>query len=231
MSSVRQKWVAVLRDYGGNFAEVGWSLGHSGVGRVRNRVTSEADWEKNQERNVRRARSRIRRKVLAAGFDRLLTLTQRETVTDVSEYHERLRKFIRLCQKRGYLRQYVGVFEYQKRGSLHVHLAIRGWVPVQVLRTLARRAGFDNVDISYRRHRGTRLSRLRIARYLAKYLSKDTVRTVGGHRYLSSKGIVVPEVRVECPSVAAVLSLLPRVGYVWVLPEAEGSLGWACSWG
>lgn len=230
--SRRARYVSVLRDFGDGVAEVGWCVvAAGGPRRVGRRPQGRISHD---ERNARRARSQLRRKVLAGRFDRLVTLTQRENVQDVGEYMTRVRRFVRLCQRRGILRKYVAVMERQARGALHVHFAVRGWVPVQVLRAVARRAGFDNVDISYRRRAGsgTQWKRVELAGYLAKYMAKECVRSVGGHRYLCSKGIEVPEDREEVRSVGEALGRLMRaagaVGYVWV--SDDGAVGWACSW-
>jgi len=174
--------------------------------------------------------------VLAGGCDRLLTLTQRECVVDVVEYERRLNRFLRLMRERGLLPVYVVVLERQERGALHAHMAIRGYVPVVVVRALARRAGFDNIDVAYRRDvRGPRWRRVRLAHYLAKYVAKDPVRFSGGHRYRCSHGVEVPEERVEfgpwCGPEEVVQWFRARghaVGYEWI--DGTGRMGWLCSW-
>jgi len=71
----------ILRNYGDGIAEIGWSFipvamsPKSGKGMSQERV-------ENEDRAVRRARSRLRHLILSARLDHLLTLTYRDNVTE-----------------------------------------------------------------------------------------------------------------------------------------------------
>ncbi len=69
-----------IRDYGNGLAEVGWSYASKKRKKVK-RGESE-DLEGNRKRAIRHARTVIRRKVMNAGLDYLLTLTYKENMCD-----------------------------------------------------------------------------------------------------------------------------------------------------
>jgi hypothetical protein len=96
--------------------------------------------ESSPERVARRARQRCRWLVKAIGGDRMVTLTWRENMTDISEAKKALVKFVRLCNERFSGFQYVAVPELQERGAFHWHMGVRGFFPVDTLRGLWWRA-------------------------------------------------------------------------------------------
>jgi len=157
------------------------------------------------KRAVARAKTTIRRTVMAAGLDHLLTLTYRENVQDTKRGWSDLAKFIRLVRAHAPNWPYVAVMELQERGAIHFHLAVSGRQDVGMLRRLwhAVIGGADsgNIDVQY--FRG---SKARLAKYLAKYISKDLAEgTVKGvHRYKRSRGVKVPEQIILVPHDAAI---------------------------
>ena len=80
----------------------------------------------NRRRCANRARTAIRRVIMNADLDRLLTLTYRENITNTKKAWHDFTKFIRLVRKHYPNFVYVAVPEFQKRGAVHFHLSIRG---------------------------------------------------------------------------------------------------------
>jgi hypothetical protein len=98
------------------------------------------------------------------------------------------------------------VLEYQKRGAVHFHLAVRGFMSVNILRHHWKNAitsngsrlnGIDapgNIDMEYKK--GRPASRGQISRYLAKYMGKALeCQDMNAKRYSASTQIKRPEHR------------------------------------
>lgn len=232
MSIQRGYTVVKVRNYGKDgeevLAEVSWSYvspvrSKSGVGLP--------DREASVARAVRRAKAEVRRKVMAAGLNYLLTLTWRENMQDAAEADRAFRRFVVLVQRHIPGWKYVAVRERQKRGAWHWHVAVEGWQDVVLLRRLWREVvGDGNIDVS--RSRRGKWKRSSLASYLAKYITKHCEVEFGKHRYRASR-IVVPLVRRVIDGVVTVedvIGILVReagkVGYVWL----SDGMGWCCSW-
>lgn len=230
-----------LRNYGKGLVEVGWSfVGLSSTHKVARGLSTQRT--QNEDRAVRRAKSRLRQLILSANLTHLLTLTYRENVTDFNRAADDLNRFVRKMKVHlpGWL--YVSVAEQQERGAWHWHLAVRGRQNVDLLRTVWREiVGEGNIDVSA--PKGSRKDqRLYLVQYLGKYLVKAFAigdRKLNKHRFRSSRNIAVP---MECFTVPIpsdrkiediALDKLKEasggsVGFVW---DGEGMLaGWACSW-
>jgi len=147
-------------------------------------VRGEGDREASVKRACRRSKKAVRERAKGAGYDSLFTLTFRENVTDRDIAAEVLTRFLRRLRALLPGVSYVSVFERQKRGAWHVHiathalpklLAVRGakvksWSVMRAIwRSCAGELG-GNFD---EQKRGRRASSFRIARYLSKYISKD----------------------------------------------------------
>lgn len=234
------KYKASLTDYGGGLCEVGWAFvpnlprfNATGRGLSVNR-------QENKDRAVRRARSTMRKKVLAYGLDHLLTLTYRENVTDFQRASDDLSRFMRGLKGNLPGFHYVAVPEKQERGAWHWHLAVKGRQDVDLLRQLWRRVvGEGNIDVQKPRGLGDR--RLALVKYLSKYLAKGfdlELRELNGHRFRSSLGMTIPYEPVPIPQealgsvagymAAKVVDRGGKLGFTWV--NEYGSAGWACSW-
>lgn len=143
-----------------------------------------------------RAKVAIRRRVLSMQADRMLTLTFRENITDISEAWGCFHYFGKLMRKSFESFQYVVVPEFQSRGAVHFHLAIRGYYPVQLvrkhwLRAVGQRGG--NIDItSPRKAEKNSWNPKRIANYIAKYITKTDVVAFNKRRYASGGKIEIP---------------------------------------
>ena len=234
------RYKANLIDYGEGLAEVGWAFipnrspfKGSSRGESENRA-------QNEDRSVRRARSMMRKKVLAYGLDHLLTLTYRENVTDFQTADDDLNRFVRLVKKERTEFHYVAVPEQQKRGAWHWHLAVKGRQDVDLLRRLwLHVVGHGNIDVQKPISGQNR--RLGLVKYLSKYLAKAFelgLRELNGHRYRSSLGMIIPKEPIAIPMEArgnvsgyVLEKLVERsgaVGHVW--NSENGGAGWACSW-
>jgi hypothetical protein len=137
----------------------------------------------NRERSARRARTQVRRLIKAKNLDTMLTLTYRENMADRARMARDFDVFMKRIRRILPHFQYVCVFERQKRGAWHAHMAVqrvqshylhRGVLvkSYDLLRAVWRAVvGEGNVDISKaRRHSQRNIAKL--AGYLSKYLSK-----------------------------------------------------------
>jgi hypothetical protein len=145
-------------------------------------VRGEGDIEKNRERAARRAKKRIRHSCKSAKFDRMLTLTTRDSIFDRDEFQRMIEKFIRLVRKAsGDAMPYVLTVEKHdsiktseaKRGSLHAHVAVRGRQDYKLLQSIWNHrvcGGRGFVRVS----NGTKkMNSGSIASYISKYISKS----------------------------------------------------------
>jgi hypothetical protein len=230
-----------LRNYGKGLAEVGWSfVGLSPSHKAARGSSSQRT--QNEDRAIRRAKSRLRQLILSANLTHLLTLTYRENVTDFKRAADDLNRFVRKMKVNLPEWLYVAVAEQQERGAWHWHLAVRGRQNVDLLRTMWREiVGDGNIDVSA--PKGNRKDqRLYLVQYLGKYLVKAFVtgnRKLNKHRFRSSRNIQVPaecftvSLHSDCKAADIALDKLKEasggsVGFVW---DGEGMLaGWACSW-
>jgi hypothetical protein len=233
------RWSVILRDYGEGLCEIGWSFVPNLPPAKAGRGESEQR-ERNADRAIRRARSRLRQLILAAHADHLLTLTYRDNVTDYRQASRDLSRFVRAVRKTLPDWTFVAVPERQKRGAWHWHLAVVGRQDVNRLRASWRRVvGEGNIDVQKPRPGENR--RLALVKYLGKYLAKGFAtddRELNGHRFRASLGIAVPGELVQIPerlrgevSAYALGKLQERggaVGFAWVDPQ--NMAGWACSW-
>ncbi len=229
-----------LRNYGHGLGEVGWSF-ISSVPPCKSPKGKSDNRAANEDRAVRRARSRLRQLILSARADHLLTLTYRENVTDFQQASADLTRFVRMVKARTPEWVYVAVGERQKRGAWHWHMAVHGRQDVHFLRSAWRSVvGEGNIDVNP--PKGDAHNRqLALVKYLGKYLAKsflDEDRQLNARRFRASLGIPVP---LEYFSVAetdrgnvmgVALNQLKiasgSVGFVWL--AGDKTAGWACSW-
>lgn len=235
------KYKASLIDYGGGLCEVGWAFVPN-LPPFKATLRGESlNREENKDRAVRRARSTMRKKVLAYGLDHLLTLTYRENVTDFQQASADLSRFLRLLKTHLPGFHYVAVPEKQERGAWHWHLAVKGRQDVILLRQVWRRVvGEGNIDVQ--KPKAGQNQRIALVKYLSKYLAKGfdlELRELNGHRFRSSLGMTIPTESIPIPppdergsvSVYMAEKLVERsgnIGFAWV--NEYGSVGWACSW-
>jgi hypothetical protein len=229
-----------LIDYGNGLGEIGWAFIPTlnpfkvGKGMSDNRA-------ENEDRAVRRARSRLRRLILSARADHLLTLTYRQNVTDFNQACLDLAKFVRLVKDKIPDWVYIAVAEQQTRGAWHWHMAVCGRQDVALLRACWRHVvGEGNIDVNPPKGNG-KYRLLALVKYLGKYLAKGFEsgnRELNARRFRASLGVTVPYTSIPLPldqrgnacayAVGVLKAQCGEVGYVW--QSEEMPVGWACSW-
>lgn len=138
----------------------------------------------NKERATRRARTNVRRLAKSKGLTTLLTLTYRENMLDRDRMQRDLDVFLKRVRRVAPGFQYVCVFERQKRGAWHAHLACqrvlshylyKGQLVASygLLRQMWRGVvGADNGNVDVSRNRRIHRSAAALASYLSKYIGK-----------------------------------------------------------
>jgi hypothetical protein len=138
----------------------------------------------NRERSTRRARTVVRRLAKAKGLSVLLTLTYRENQTDRDQMQRDFDVFVKRVRRVITGFEYVCVFERQKRGAWHAHIAVRAILShylhkgalvrsYDLLRSMWRGVvGSDNGNVDVSRNRKVNRSSAKLASYLSKYIGK-----------------------------------------------------------
>jgi hypothetical protein len=165
-------------------------------GKQRNSRTREDMDPEHLKRSIIRAKKEMRHKLLMMQSDRMLTLTYRDNVTDLNLAYNHLAKFEKYCRR--YWREFpfVAVPEFQKRGAVHFHIALNRFYHVGILRAFWHKAigsKDGNIHITSPTT-GGQWNRVKIARYMAKYMAKAVdQQEIGRKRYSSSRGIPEPK--------------------------------------
>lgn len=138
----------------------------------------------NRDRSTRRARTTVRRLAKSKGLTTLLTLTYRENMVDRSRMQRDLDVFLKRVRRVIPDFEYISVFERQKRGAWHAHIACHKFLShylargqlVQsyaLLRSMWRGVvGQDNGNVDVSRNRRVMRSAAKLAAYLSKYIGK-----------------------------------------------------------
>lgn len=176
----------------------------------------------NKERSARRAKTQVRRLCKAKGLATMLTLTYRENMTDRGRMARDFDVFMKRLRRVVPDFQYVCVFEQQKRGCWHAHIAcprvlshyvqknalVRSY---DLLRSMWRGVvGVDNGNIDVSRNKRMGRSAAKLAAYIAKYVSKSFGDVSGGDSYRAS-GRALPRpvvVRLETAQLTEAISHL-----------------------
>lgn len=191
----------------------------------------------NRERSTRRARTAVRRLIKAKLLTTMLTLTYKANMQDRGRmgrdfdvYMKRVRRLLP-----GF--EYVCVFERQKRGAWHAHLAVQNIPSHYVIAgTLVRSydllrrvwravVGEGNIDVS-RALRKRQRSISKLAGYLSKYIGKGFAEGQEGDSYRASgkalpKPTVVRSMATE-PN-GAVQDLVRLITAFWPAGEFYGA--------
>lgn len=175
----------------------GDSLKRGGGAGRKNDKKQEMD-ESTFNKSISRAKTAIRRKSLALQADRMLTLTFKENVTDITEAWAVYKYFCKLMKFRYREKfRYVAVPELQKRGAVHFHIALSGFYHLGTVRRLWKRAAGKrggSVHITSPRKAGKNSwNPKNIAVYIAKYISKADIVDFNKRRYSSGGDIPIPE--------------------------------------
>ncbi len=250
-------------NYGNGYVEVSTSLvGFQSEDRLSRQKVGDGESapsesaSENAERNTRRARQMIRRKLMGNGFDRLLTLTTRACIDEPDLAWALWARFLRLLRDRAGIRfPYVTVLEWQNRGAAHFHAALAGPQDIGLLRRFWLQAVADlvpashpslwredvgsfapndgSLNIEYR----SDTNPAKIAGYLSKYLAKQAdLAEKGAKRYRCSLGLREPvetlEVSPDTNPAQVVENALLDAGSTaaTILVGDEGTTAWGCSW-
>lgn len=186
----------------------------------------------NRERSRRRARTRVRRLAKFKALTDLLTLTYRENVTDRDRMARDFDVFIKRVRRVLPGFEYICVFEKQKRGAWHAHLAVRRFAShylhkgalvksFDLLRSMWRGVvGQDNGNVDVSRGRAVRRSTAKLAAYLSKYIGKTFDQAEKHVNSYSASGRTIPDAILErcaSPLLADAISELVAL----VSPEAQ----------
>lgn len=143
------------------------------------------------KKSLQRSKSTAADLVLQKQLDQLLTLTTRGCY-DFEELKPVLSLFIRKMRKRYKDFNYVAVAELQKRGAVHYHFATKGYFHYATVRRIWNyclayyRLGDGNVDFTSPRSKGFKTWQgKKLAKYLAKYITKDLLTAFNKKRYWS----------------------------------------------
>lgn len=165
---------------------------------------------RNREKTSRRARTKVRRLCKNRGLSVMLTLTYRENMQDRARMARDFDVFMKRVRRAIPDFQYVCVFERQKRGAWHAHIAVprvlshylhKGVLlrSYDFLRSLWRKVvGVDNGNIDVSRNKRVMRSAAKLAAYLSKYITKGfELGDVEGDSYRSSGRDLPPPVTVR----------------------------------
>lgn len=171
---------------------------------------------RNRNRSVRRAQTEVRRLVKVKSLTAMLTLTYPENMVDLGQAKRHWKEFARRLRRVFPGFEYVGVWERQKRGALHAHVAVREvdrvlWYRGQLVKSFVvlrkiwqsvigasvePRVRFDG----QRGPRGKQRDTGKLAGYLSKYIGKDIGTLQGaGNSYFASEGGVPRAMRFFAP--------------------------------
>lgn len=181
----------------------------------------------NRERSTKRARTKVRRLAKLKGLTVLLTLTYRENMTDRDRMARDLDVFLKRVRRVISGFEYVCVFERQKRGAWHAHIAVRRILThylqrgamvksYDLLRSMWRGVvGADNGNIDVSRNKRISRSSAKLAAYLSKYIGKSFDGVEKHVNAYSASGRDIPDAVVErvlgasqAEAIAALVALL-----------------------
>ena len=184
---------------------------------------------RNRERSARRSRTQVRRLIKAKNLNTMLTLTYRENMEDRARMARDFDVFMKRIRRVFPAFEYVCVFERQKRGAWHAHIAVqrvqshylhKGALvkSYDLLRAVWRAVvGEGNVDVSKCMQRSRSLSKL--AGYLSKYIGKTFAEQHEGDSYRAS-GKALPK-----PTITRCLSSDPSHARSALIEAMERDFG------
>jgi hypothetical protein len=163
----------------------------------------------NKERATRRARTKVRRLAKFKGLTTLLTLTYRENMQDRERMARDLDVFIKRVRRVVSGFEYIAVFERQKRGAWHAHIAVKRVLShylsrgnlvrsYDLLRSMWRGVvGADNGNVDVSRNRRVQRSASKLAAYLSKYIGKEFGQAEKHVNSYSASGRALPPAIIE----------------------------------
>ena len=160
---------------------------------------------RNLERSSRRAKTKVRRLCKAKALTTMVTLTYRDNVTDRDRMARDFDVFVKRVRRVVPDFQYVCVFERQKRGAWHAHIAVprvlshymhKGALvrSYDLLRSLWRGVvGVDGGNVDVSRQKRLKRSTARLASYLSKYITKGFAESAGAGDSYRASGKALPK--------------------------------------
>jgi hypothetical protein len=149
---------------------------------------------RNEERAGYRAKKRVRHSVKQMQADRLLTLTTREQSNTPEVMLERWQRWLKLVERASVGRfHYVAVLEPHPSNPahLHIHVAIAVFLPVTILRRcwwqVCGGRAMGNVHIKRIGGDNSAARVARVASYISKYITKETLVRFNKKRYWVSR--------------------------------------------
>jgi hypothetical protein len=188
----------------------------------------------NRERSAKRARTKVRRLCKHKGLTTMLTLTYRENMGDRERMARDFDVFVKRVRRAIGSFEYVCVFERQKRGALHAHIAVpkvlaRYMHQGQLVKSydLFRACwrgvvGADNGTVNVMRSPRLNRSSAKLACYLAKYIAKGFEEAAGAGDSYRASGRALPDALViNCNSDKLSEAMLAL--FELLQPEVQGS--------
>jgi hypothetical protein len=149
------------------------------------------------KRSAARAKKKAKQKAIMLQPNYFLTLTYKENMQDSKKAWQDYDKLRRKLSRLNESFDYVAVQEKQKRGAIHFHILYRNFININLVRYHWNKIVGDNCMIKVKAvNKGGRIGKIRVAKYLAKYITKDLEHAPGeinSKRYSASKGIPDPE--------------------------------------
>jgi hypothetical protein len=199
------------------------------------------------ERARRRAKTRVRKLVTELAPNHMVTFTTRETGPHYftrEDWRQIWARFIRMLNDAGLAFEYVGVLEPHPSNPahLHMHVAWRGRIQykflrrcwhiaicahrgVKVTKTLSGADAPGNIqDRPVKAPQGSNHQIFKIAKYIAKYITKDLVSEFNKKRYWTSKGLTVTEAQAFWLSEVDQLDAIREAGRVLGFWSSDGEL-------
>jgi len=158
----------------------------------------------NLNRSIRRAKTTVRWLIQRLGADHMVTLNYRENMLDTDRLKKDFDQFRRLVVARYPDWKYIAIKEPQDRGSLHLHMAVKGRQDINYLRACWYKVlgcsgarGADALGAVHVRgpskrwgDAGSQWRQDKLAQYLTKYLYKHfDLSEHSSKRYWASKGL------------------------------------------
>ncbi|MEX3954726.1 hypothetical protein [Trinickia sp. EG282A] len=199
-SAFRREWVVRGRNFGDGQVEVTATRfdRYMGAQSLNARPKAKRGESEKSEQNLldaaKRAKQQVRLRCKAIGADRMITLTYESNMTDKAVLK---RHFDAFRRRMGRFRDfhYVAVAERQERGAWHMHVAVKGRVVYNLVRSIWRSVIGEQARVHVANPFREKGLRHKLASYLSKYMTKDLAEhALNEKRYWTSRGIVVPDV-------------------------------------
>lgn len=185
----------VVNDFGSNNVEISvmpyetWSEPPPEPFQEPITVRGEGDRQRSIESATKRARRNVRQKCKLLKARYMITLTTRQIITDPEVFQKLFQEFVRRVRKAANF-QYVATHELQKRGALHLHIAVANRQDYKLLTSIWQRVVGFNQGYVHVTSGNKKADVNQIAAYISKYIAKSfETGDLNKRRYWCSKGI------------------------------------------